>query len=177
MFSMRSIRWLVVALGLVCVFGSELVIAQGVEISLADLDLKKTYIKTGVPLEVWEGNPPEAVSPLYFFCPNRRTTCTIHIELSVQFSTIPEGYVAGASVVIDDVDTDISPINTVGFDSTNNSPASNVSSFAWVKPGLTAGVHKLQVYLFLTNIWNDWSGTQGMAGSYTRTLTVNVYKP
>jgi hypothetical protein len=143
--------------------------------SAGNLVLKATHIKTGAPISFGEGEFPEAVAPTILDCPGaKKSTCTLHIELVTQFSNITPGMVAGAALLINDVPTGVEPSNIVGFDSTSTGSASNTSTFTWVKEDLPKAWHKVQVFLFLSNI----SGTEpGFAGSFSRTLTIGVFKP
>jgi len=135
----------------------------------ADLHLKKTLITTGGPLS-FSTSPTEAIDPTTVRCPSSaRWQCTLRIELSSQFSTVPEGMVAAVSVLVDESPDQIEPANPVGFDSTSNSGASNVRTFSWVKRDLDPGSHTIRVFFFL-------AGTgDGRAGSFSRILTVDAY--
>lgn len=136
------------------------------EASAENLISMSTSIKTAGPIG-FSDTPTEALTPTTVTCPGG---CTLRIELSSQFSNVPIGSVAAVYVVVDDSPIDIYPTATIGFDSTSNSGASNVRTFAWMKKDLAHGKHTIRVFLFL-------AGTSGSAGSFSRTLTVGVYKP
>jgi hypothetical protein len=135
------------------------------EVSLEDLVLMRTSIKTGGSV-FFSSTPVEALTPTTVTCPGG---CTLRIQLSSQFSSVPNGSVAAVSVVVDGSPIGVLPSNAIGFDSTSNSGASNVRTFTWVKQDVANGKHTVRVFLFLAGA--------GTAGSFSRTLTVDAYKP
>jgi hypothetical protein len=87
---------------------------------------------------------------------------------------VPADTVVVAGILLDGNDDGIYPSNVIGMDSTSVSGASNVRSFAWLVPRLSPGNHVVQVYFSLSPMVE---GVQGTAGSFSRTLTIGVYKP
>jgi hypothetical protein len=143
-------------------------------ISLVGLQLKYTTIKTGAPTSITEGDVPFAVDPVFFDCPGKKnSTCTVTIELETQFSNVSEGAVAGASITIDDSGDGIAPSNIIGMDSTSHSGMSNTRSYTWVAPNVPKGSYLIRSFL---NVFDN-SEAFASAGSFSRTLTVRVYKP
>ena len=147
--------------------------APGATTSAENLSLQGTYIKTGGPLNLsdFSSGLQEAVPPTTIKCPKvNKTTCTVRIELSSEFSNVTPDTVAAAAVLVDDSPDGIAPSNVAGFDSTSTTGASNVRTFSWVKTGLNTGDHVIEMFLFTSSV----SGT-GSAGSFMRTLTIQVY--
>ena len=138
--------------------------ANAQEVVAENLKLISTSIKTAGSL-IFSTTATEALTPTDVGC---RGSCTLRIELSSQFSNVPVGSVAGVQVLVDDSPTGINPITPVGFDSTSNTGASNVRTFSWMKRNVTNGRHTVRVLYFTT---------AGSAGSFSRTLTITIYKP
>lgn len=142
--------------------------------SVGGLKLQYTEIKTGAPHTYAEGEFPYAVDPFIFDCPGAKgTTCTVEIRLDTLFSNVSEGAVAGAAIMFDNSAEGIAPSHMIGMDDTSTTGMSNSRSFTWVKRAVKKGVHRIHSYLMVS----DGDADVGAAGSFTRTMTVHVYKP
>jgi hypothetical protein len=143
--------------------------AQLLEVTLGPLTLLKTYIKTAGSV-FFDRTAVPALTPLSVNCPvPAGLMCTVRIELASQFSTVPPDNVAAVYVRINGSGSGISPTPSIGFDSTSTSGASNVRTFSWVAR-VPPGDHMIELFLGLA------SPSEYRAGSFSRTLTVSLYK-
>jgi hypothetical protein len=132
------------------------------ELAVADLVLKKTYIKTVGSQLVLNLAERAAFTPTVVTC-GGGGTCTLRIELSAFIYTVTG--VVSARVLVDGQVVDVSEIDY------NVTPSqAGVRSFAWMREGLLPGDHIVEVRLMRDAPADD--GTQAQH----RILTVSVFK-
>ena len=150
--------------------GASLVAGQ--EVSLPNLALKKTYLKTrSEQLELSHLSWKSIFSPTTITCPGTSGTCTARIEVSVQFAS-------GTSANLDNIvrcrvirGGIIAP--TVALPREVRFNVRSDGTFSWIARGLPLGSSTINVQCQLDGSPNDgfpiWATE--------RTLTIDVYKP
>jgi hypothetical protein len=140
------------------------------EVSVSDLRLTKTYLKTtDVPLII-SATPTDAFSPTRVNC-QAGGPCVLGIELTAQFSglTPPDPNAIAAVVTVDGSTAEVLPNGVLGLDSTSTGGGSNARSFLWMTKDLHPGPHSVSVQFYV-------AAANGTAGSATRTLKIDVYR-
>jgi hypothetical protein len=98
-------------------------------------------------------------------------TFTLTVDVSAEFCCISSGSAAAMRVSVDGSPVGVSPSEVVTVDSGVNSPDTqfyNVRTFSWMKKGLTAGIHRVEVSFHIT--------PSGGGSTRNRTLTLRLYK-
>ncbi len=168
---MRKCRvWVKTALGALAVVvgGASLVAAQ--EVSLSNLALKKTYLKTRSDLLELSTSWKSVFSSTAITCPGTSGTCTARIDVSVQFGTT-------ANVGLDDFlfcrvirsGGVIAPIVALPGDVRFN--VSSNGAFQWVFTAVPLGTNAITVQCSL----GDHASFPAIF-AVKRILTIDVYK-
>jgi hypothetical protein len=132
------------------------------EQAVADLTLRKTYMKTVGSQLVLDVAERAAFTPTVVTC-SGGGTCTLRIELSAFIYTVTG--VVGARVLVDGQVVDVNEMDY------NVQPSqAGVRSFAWMREGVMPGNHIVEVRLTRSPALDD--GTQAQH----RILTVSVFK-
>jgi hypothetical protein len=92
-------------------------------------------------------------------------TFTLTVEVSAEFCCISSGSAAAMRVSVDGSPVGVFPSEVVTVDS---GQFYNVRTFSWMKKGLTAGLHRVEVSFHIT--------PSGSGFTQNRTLTLRLYK-
>lgn len=137
------------------------------EDAAANLTLRKTYLKTqagsAVLVPIWA----DAFSPTTIACPDDPGSCAVRVEVSSVFEQIEPGSVAMVRTRVDGASP--LPTTAIEVDSTSTGTLSNARTFTWMKTGVAAGNHVVDVEFGMAGL-----GEPALAGQ--RTLTIEVYK-
>lgn len=101
-------------------------------------------------------------------CPVTLNSCTVRIEVSSQFWSVPVGEVARMEVLVDGTAGGVMPASIVNVDSTTTGSWASVRTFSWMKKYLRPGNHFIKVNFEVSN---------GAAFAGYRTQTIELLTP
>jgi hypothetical protein len=133
------------------------------EQSAVNLKLLRTTIMTNNDSLLLDVNSTLAFTAAIFALP--AGTFTLTVEVSAEFCCIASGNAAAMRVSVNGSPLGVFPSEVVTVDS---GQSYNVRTFSWVKKGLTAGLHRVEVSFHIT--------PSGTGFTQNRTLTLRLYE-
>ena len=135
-------------------------------VNTGPLTLSKTIINTESGFLGLSSTPAAAFGAAKFVCPTTHTKgCTIRLEVSSQFWSIPVGSVAQVSV--SSTRGTVNPASLVNVDGDTTGGFASVHTFQWMISGITAGS--------TTTVTTSFDVSSGTGSSGYRTETAELF--
>jgi hypothetical protein len=150
--------------------------ADEFDVSTGHLKLQYSILRTGSPLDLYEGQCLPVIDRLWFDCPGKRgSTCTVAVTLSLPYGGLTPGWNLALGASIDGHAWSVRPVGalTVAY-TADHLAGDNAATMTLVAPEVARGVHVLDVCLYLAYI----EATEpGMVTAQRHTVKIEVYKP